>query len=104
MHPYLQSHFSCVRLFTTPWTIACQAPLSMGFSRQEYWSGLSCPSPGHLPDPGIAPTSLSFQCCQVSLSLFFFFFFDGFALVFVTVSYKKKKERRINSDREEQWS
>ena len=40
---------SCVRLFVTPWT----APLSMGFSRQEYWSGLPFPSPGDLPDPGI---------------------------------------------------
>ena len=41
----------------TPWTIACQAPLSMGFSRQEYWSGLPFPSPGDLPDPGIEPGS-----------------------------------------------
>ena len=40
------SHFSHVRLFATPWTIAHQAPLSMGFSRQEYWSGLPCPPPG----------------------------------------------------------
>ena len=39
--------------FATPWTIACQAPLSMGFPRQEYWSGLSFPAPGNLPDPGI---------------------------------------------------
>ena len=37
----------------TPWTVACQAPLSMGFPRQEHWSGLSFPSPGDLPDPGI---------------------------------------------------
>ena len=41
----------------TPWTVACQAPLSMGFPRQEYWSGLSFPTPGDLPDPGIKPTS-----------------------------------------------
>ena len=40
-----------------PWTIACQAPLSMAFSRQEYWSGLPFPSPGHLPEPGIEPAS-----------------------------------------------
>ena len=46
---------------TTPWTVACQAPLSMGFSRQEYWSGLSFPSPGDLPDPGIEPRSPSLQ-------------------------------------------
>ena len=44
---------SCVQLFATPWTVACQVPLSMGFSRQEYWSGLQFPSPGDLPDPGI---------------------------------------------------
>ena len=48
---------SCVQLFATPWTAAYQAPLSMGFSRQEYWSGLPFPSPGHLPDPGIEPRS-----------------------------------------------
>ena len=47
--------FSCVRLFVTLWTVACQAPLSMGFSKQEYWSGLSFPSPGDLPNPGIEP-------------------------------------------------
>ena len=46
---------SRVRLFVTPWTIAHQAPPSMGFSRQEYWSGLPFPSPGDLPDPGIGP-------------------------------------------------
>ena len=41
---------SCVQLFATPWTVAHQAPLSMGFSRQEYWSGLPLPSPGDIPD------------------------------------------------------
>ena len=46
---------SRVRLFVTLWTVAPQAPLSMGFSRQEYWSGLPFPSPGDLPDPGIEP-------------------------------------------------
>ena len=51
--------FSRVQLFVTPWTIAHQAPLSMEFSRQEYWNGLPCPSPGDLPDPGIKPTSLA---------------------------------------------
>ena len=48
---------SCVRLFVTPWTSARQAHPSMGFSRQEYWSGLPYPSPGDLPDPGIEPRS-----------------------------------------------
>ena len=42
----------------TSWTVALQAPLSIGFSRQEYWSGLPFPTPGHLPDPGIEPSSL----------------------------------------------
>ena len=53
--------FSHVRLFVTPWTVARQAPLSMEFSGQEYWSGLSFPSPGDLPDPGIEPESPAFQ-------------------------------------------
>ena len=48
---------SHVRLFATPWNVAHQAPPTMGFSRQEYWSGLLFPSPGDLPDPGIAPGS-----------------------------------------------
>ena len=48
---------SCVRLSVTPWAVAHQAPLSMGFSRQEYWSGLPCPSLGSFPDSGIEPTS-----------------------------------------------
>ena len=53
------SHFSRVRLCVTLWTVARQAPLSMGCSRQEYWSGLPCPPPGDLPDPGIEPMSLT---------------------------------------------
>ena len=52
------SHFSRVPLFVTLWTVAHLAPLSMGFSRQKYWSGLPCPPPGDLPNPGIKPTSL----------------------------------------------
>ena len=51
------SCFSCVRLFAALWTVALQAPLSVGFSRQEYWSGLPCPPPADLPDPGIKPAS-----------------------------------------------
>ena len=52
---------SRVHLFATPWTVAYQAPLSMGFSRQEYWSRLPFPSPGDLPDPGMGPGSLALQ-------------------------------------------
>ena len=51
--------------FATPWTVACQVPLSMEFSRQEYWSGLPFPPPGHLSDPGIEPASF------LSASIFF---------------------------------
>ena len=50
--------FSCVQLFVTLWIVA-EAPLSMRFSRQEYWSGLPCPPPEDLPDPGIQPSSLT---------------------------------------------
>ena len=49
--------FSRVQLFVTLWAVACQAPLSMEFSRQEYWSGLPCLPPGDLPNPEIEPTS-----------------------------------------------
>ena len=52
---------SHVRLFANPWTVANQAPPSMEFSRQEYWSGLPCPSPGDLPNPGIDPGSPALQ-------------------------------------------
>ena len=51
------SHFSHVRLFETLWSIAHEAPLSMGFPRQEFWSGLPFPSPGDLPNPGVEPVS-----------------------------------------------
>ena len=54
---YVLSCFSHVQLFVTLWTVACQAPLSMGFSRREHWSGLPCPPPGDLPGPGIEPKS-----------------------------------------------
>ena len=54
----LLSLFSCVQLFATQWTGACQSPLSMQFSRQEYSSGLPFPLPGDLPNPGIKPASL----------------------------------------------
>ena len=57
-HVCVLSLFSRVRLFVTPWTVAGQASLSTGFSRQEYWSGLPCPPPEDLSDPGIEPASL----------------------------------------------
>ena len=52
------SCFSRIQLFATLWVMACQAPLSTEFCRQEYWNGLPCPPPGNLLDPGIKPTSL----------------------------------------------
>ena len=59
-------------LFETPWTVVCQAPLSMEFSRQEYWSGLPFPFPGDLPNPGIKPTS---HISYIGRHVFFCFFF-----------------------------
>ena len=52
---------SLIRLFVTPWTVAYEAPPSMGFSSQEYWSGLPFPSPGDLPNPGTEPGSPALQ-------------------------------------------
>ena len=57
--------FSRFRLFATPWTVARQGPLSMGFSMQEYWSGLLCPPPGDLPDSGIETASPTAPALQV---------------------------------------
>ena len=59
---------SCATL-VTPWTVACQASLSMGFSRQEYWSGLPFLSPGDLPDPGIEPGSPALQADDLPTEL-----------------------------------
>ena len=56
-HVCMLSHFSHVRFCATLWTVARQAPLSIGFSRQEYWSGLPCSPTGDLPNPGIEPAS-----------------------------------------------
>ena len=66
MYKKIYSSIACNRkvmkvLFVTPWTVARQAPLSMEFSRQEYWSGLPCPSPGDLPNPGIKSGSPALQ-------------------------------------------
>ena len=58
---------SCLAL-ETPYTVACQAPLSMAFSREEYWSGLPFPSPGDLPNPGIEPRSPALQADSLQLS------------------------------------
>ena len=65
----MPSPFSPVRLFGTVWTVACQAPLSMGFSRQEYWSGFPCPSLGDRPNPGIEPTVPYVSCINPDSSV-----------------------------------
>ena len=57
--PVVVELLSHVWLYVTPWTVAHYAPLSLGFSRQEYWSGLPCPPPGHLCNPGMEPTHVS---------------------------------------------
>ena len=59
---------SCQTLFSTPWTVAYQAPLSMGFAKQEYWSELPFPSPGDLPNPGINPMSAASQADSLPLN------------------------------------
>ena len=61
MDMFVLCRFSCVRLFVNPWTVACQAPLSMGFSMQGYWRGLPCPPSGDCPNPGIKPRSPTLQ-------------------------------------------
>ena len=63
---YVLGRFSHVRLFATLWTVVCQAPLSVGFSRQEYWSGLPCLPPENLLSPGIKPASTSSSALQVN--------------------------------------
>ena len=67
LHVCILSHVSRVRLSAILWTVAHQAPLSMGFSRQEYWSRLSCPPPGDLPDPRIKLVSPAAPALQVDL-------------------------------------
>ena len=69
----------CVWLFVTPWTVAQQAPLSMGFCRQEYWSGLPFPPPGNLPNPGIETESPVSPALQAVFCFFFLFFFYHWA-------------------------
>ena len=65
---YMLNCFSRVQLFATLWTVDNQAPLSVGFSRREYWSGLPCPPPGDLPHPGIEPGSPALQTDSLPLS------------------------------------
>ena len=61
-HACMLSHFDRVRLISAPWSVAHQTPLSLGVYRQKYWSGLPCPPPEDLPNPGIKPVSLYASC------------------------------------------
>ena len=69
MHVCMQSGFSPVQIYVTPGSVAHKAPLSIVFSRQEYWSGLPCPPPGDLPDLGIKPVSYLLHWHMGSLPL-----------------------------------
>ena len=69
VHASVISHFSHVWLFVTPWTVAHQTPLSMGLSRQKYWSGLPCCPPGDLPNPGIQLRSPALQADSLPAEL-----------------------------------
>ena len=81
---------SHVQLFVTPWTIAHQAPLSMEFSRQEYWSGLPCPSPRDLPDSGTKPGSLTLQADSLPSDPP-----RKFSMGEIALSKKKKRQRTL---------
>ena len=71
MRVFLFKSLSHVQLFVTPWTVAHQAPLSMGLPRQEYWSGFPFPSPGDLPNPGIKPNSGDTNIQTIALNTLF---------------------------------
>ena len=78
--------FRSVWLFVTPWTVASQVPISMGFSRQVYWSGLPCLSPGDLLDPECEPASPAAPAWQVYFFFFFYHWATGEALMYIHIS------------------
>ena len=84
-----------VRLFATPWTVAYKAPLSMGFSRQEYWSGLPFPSPGDLPDPGIESRSPALQADALT--------FEPPNLLYLNLTPRHHLKGKENITRENIW-
>ena len=99
---------SRVQLFAAPWTVAYQAPPSMDFSRQEYWTGLPFPSPGDLPDPGIEPRSSAFQADNLTseppgkfLCLLFHLmlkiFFEARSLIILILGIRKLSLRETKS-------
>ena len=94
MCEYIGSHLSGVLLFATLWTVARQAPLSMGFSRQEHWSGFLCPRPGDLPDPGIEPMSFMFPALAGR-----FFTTSAICQLLLSLKYRSGLQRYFNSFR-----
>ena len=82
--------FSRVRLFATPWTVAYQAPPSMGFPRQGCWSGLPFPSPGDLPNPGIEPGSPALQANALDLQIY------SIEFCFLTIYIPMKQRNMLN--------
>ena len=84
----LMHGLSCVSFLATPWTVACQTPLSMRFSRQEYWRGLPFPSSGDLPNSGIEPVSLA---SPVLAGRFFFFFYHCITWVKILIFQLQEK-------------
>ena len=104
---FVLSHFSRVRLFATPWTVARQAPLSMGFSRQEYWNGLPFPSAGHLPHPGIKHPSLASQAGSFpseSLLLLLLSHFSRVRLFATPETAAHQAPPSLGFSRQEHWS
>ena len=93
---------SRVQLFAIPWTVAHQAPLSMGFSRQEYWSGLSFPSPGGLPNPGMEPRSPALQADALTSESPGMFSVHGIlqakVLEWASIPFSKSESRSVVSD------
>ena len=87
---FIACKLSCIWLFQTPQTVAHQAPLSMGFSRQEYWSGLPFPSPGDFPDPGTEPM---FPVPPALAGIFFTTAPRGY-VNYISQKVKKKKKKR----------
>ena len=95
---YMLSCFSHIWLFATPWTVAHQAPLSMGIYRQEYWSGLLCPPPGDILDPGIEPGWVSHVSCTCRRVLLYTHSLKGAKadmFYYLTFSFSKKKKSCI---------
>ena len=79
----------------TPWTEAYQVPLSMGFSRQEYWSGLPCPPPGDLPDPGVEPRSPALQADSLPFEL------PRKSNIYqINIKMPRQKKKKVNKEKE----